>query len=463
MKTNSPIYIAYRFLKETDHKLLHNNKEIYIYQDNKYVRADSELINDKLIPFLLDNELGDTINEHKLKSIPMCIKALLRDEEHKIDEAKWLAEIDQSEINIPLNNGIICVHDHSGKYDFEFINKTSKGFFTTKTIQTDYVPEVRANRFLQLVDEVLPDQDQRDCFQEFIGLACTRDMTFEKLIILFGMGANGKSALFAAIKSMLGSDCYSTLSLSDLEGKTPYNLTQLEAKYLNICDELPENKKISTDKIKNITSGGELTIRQIREKPRVIRAYTKLLFATNTLPEFEDKSDGTFRRIIILYMPKQFTDEAHQDKRLKSEDFWIDSGELSGIFNWALEGLLRLLNRGHFIEPLTSKQIKSEYRLDLNAEKTFLVENYKQTLKETDQVSTFELYKDYEEYCKDFGFTKCSAIKLGQEVKRTFPKAKKTNPMMDHNIGKKVRFWVGINPINKKKLQVEHIKKILEN
>ena len=463
MRSNSPIYIANRFLNETEHKLIYNNKEIYIHQNNKYIRADSEIINDKLIPFLLENELGDSINENKLRSIPLCIKALLKDHEYKTDEAKWLIDMEQPELNIPLKNGIISVHNHSDKYSFEYINKVSREFFTTKTIQTDYAPTVIANRFLQLVNEVFPEQDQRDCFQEFIGLACTRNMTFDKLAILFGMGANGKSALFTAIKSMLGSDCYSTLSLSDLEGKTQYNLTQLEAKFLNICDELPESKKISTDKIKNITSGGELTIRQIREKPRKIKSYTKLLFATNTLPDFEDKSDGTFRRIIILYMPKQFTDEASQDKRLVSENFWTDSGEVSGIFNWALEGLIRLLNRGYFIEPETSKQLKSQYRLNLNAERTFLLDNYEQTLNDTDRVSSFELYKDYEEYCKDFGITKCNAIKLGQEVKRTFNKISKTNPIMDKNIGKKVRFWVGLKPMNRKTLQVEHIRKVLEN
>lgn len=461
MKVNSPIYIANRFINETDHTLLYNNKEIYIYQDGRYILADSEIINDKLIPFLLDNDLSDTINENKLRSIPLCIKALLKDDEHKTEEAKWLVDIDQPEINIPLKNGIISVHNHSSKYDFEYINKTSKGFFTTKKIQTDYNPHIKASRFIQLINEVFPDQDQRDCFQEFIGLACTRNMSFNKMTILFGMGANGKSAIFTAVKSMFGAECYSTLSLSDLEGKTPYNLTQLEAKYLNICDELPEGKKIGTDKIKNISSGGELTIRQIRERPRKIRSYTKLLFATNSLPNFEDRSDGTFRRIIILHMPKQFTDEAVQDKRLVSESFWIESGEVSGILNWALEGLIRLLNRGHFIEPESSKKIKGEYKLELNAEKSFLLDNYELTMDTNDKVSTFDLYKNYEEYCKDFGITKSDAIKLGQEVNRTFNKIGKTNPIMDKTLGKKVRFWIGIKEINKQRLQTEHTKKAL--
>lgn len=464
MKANSPIYIANRFLNETDHMLLYNNKEIFLHQDNKFIRADSEIINDKLIPFLLENDLSDTINENKLRSIPLCIKALLKDHEYKTDEAKWLVDMDQPEINIPLKNGIITVHDYSGDFDYEYIDKVSKGFFTTKLIQTDYDPNAKADRFLQLINEVFPDQDQRDCFQEFIGLSCTRDMSFNKMTILFGMGANGKSAIFTAIKSMFGAECYSSLSLADLEGKTPYNLTQLEAKYLNICDELPEGKKISTDKIKNISSGGELTVRQIREKPRKIKSYTKLLFATNSLPDFEDRSDGTFRRILILYMPKQFTDEASQDKRLVSEEFWIKTGEVSGIFNWALEGLIRLLNRGHFIEPESSIKIKSEYRLDLNAERSFLLDNYELTMNPTDRVSSFQLYKDYEEYCKDFGITKCNAIKLGQEVKRAFHKVQKTrNPQMDKSIGKKVRFWIGIKPINKQKAQVEHIKQTLNN
>ena len=148
--------------------------------------------------------------------------------------------------------------------------------------------------------------------------------------------------------------------------------------------------------------------------------------------------------MVILNFPNQFLDVEKQDKRLLREEYWQLEGETEGILNWALEGLLRLLERGHFIEPDYSKITKEQHRLEENPEREFIQDNIEFTGKKYDQVSTLELYKRYEAHCSDYGLLKKTANAFGQEVRRAFPRVKKTNPRMLKTIGKKVRFLVGV-------------------
>jgi putative DNA primase/helicase len=303
----------------------------------------------------------------------------------------------------------------------------------------------------------LPDKQQR-FLQEFIGYSLTRDTSHNLMVMIYGTGGNGKSAFLTALKAVFGKGAYEALTLPELQGRENYKMAEIENIFINLCDEIPNERKIATDKIKNLTSGGEIIVRKIYEAPIRIAPTLKLLFCTNNLPEFTDKSDAIFRRIEILNFPNDFRDPSKQNKEFLSSDFWINSGEAEGILNWALAGLQRLLSRGHFVETDYSKEAKERYRFDLNTEMQFISDNYEFTGIESDQISTYDLYQKHKEYCSDYGYQAKNNTVFGKEVSRLFPKIKRSNPKMDQKLRKKFRFLIGIRNTEQSRLTIEYSK-----
>jgi putative DNA primase/helicase len=78
----------------------------------------------------------------------------------------------------------------------------------------------------------------------------------------------------------------------------------------------------------------------------ILKQYAKLIFNCNELPKDVEHTNAYFRRFLII--PFDVTIPPHeQDKNLHTK---IIENELSGVFNWVLEGLNRLLEQKRFSE-----------------------------------------------------------------------------------------------------------------
>jgi putative DNA primase/helicase len=87
----------------------------------------------------------------------------------------------------------------------------------------------------------------------------------------------------------------------------------------------------------------------------------------NEAPVIEDSSCGMWRRLYIINFPRRFSEhemDVHLTEKLKTE--------LSGIFNWALEGFRRLRDREfRFEESSSMKRSKQNYRDQSNGALSF--------------------------------------------------------------------------------------------
>ena len=80
----------------------------------------------------------------------------------------------------------------------------------------------------------------------------------------------------------------------------------------------------------------------------------------------------------------------------------IIADELSGIFNWALEGLDRLIRQRKFsFSPMRSseKTYLKKYRLESNSVQMFLEDNNYKPSEGGDYIKLNVLYEDYQSYC----------------------------------------------------------------
>ena len=241
------------------------------------------------------------------------------------------------------------------------------GYFSTMQIQRDYEPEATCERFQQFVAEIMEDDAERVAVvQEIMGYLLTADTKIHMAYFFFGGGSNGKSLLADIITSLVGEDNVANISLKDLEN--PFRRANLIGKTVNIATENENPKGFNSQTFKAVVSGDRIMVERKFENPVSYVPICKLLFAVNRLPSSQDTTYGFFRRMFILPFRRRFSgDQADPDLKQKLET------ELSGILNWALEGLQRLRQQNYRYTPSTVVEAAiAEYREAQTPLKSFM-------------------------------------------------------------------------------------------
>jgi P4 family phage/plasmid primase-like protien len=219
-------------------------------------------------------------------------------------------------------------------------------------------------------------------------------------------------------------------------------------KLANIVTEMSEMNKAAEGVLKQVVTGEEMTIEKKNKDPFETSISARLTFATNVLPGFVDRSNGLWRRMVLVPFNFQLLNERSQNKSLIDPGWWINSGELPGIFNWAIAGLIRLQKRGFFMEPAECLLAKEKYKRDANPAKTFLREFCEEF--PGSETSSNELYVAYQDFVKGRGQNPLSEPNFGQEVRRMFPNAKKSENALRQLGGSRSHVWQGVRlmPLN---------------
>jgi len=251
--------------------------------------------------------------------------------------------------------------------------------------------------FFSYLNQVLPDKALQNILAEFIAYCFTRHLKLEKCLFLYGTGANGKSVFFDIICAVFGSENVTSFSLGNLNEE--HNRALINNKLLNYSSELGGKKTIDSDLFKKLVSGERVQCRLKYGNSFESVRYAKLMFNCNELPRDIEFTEAFFRRFLIVPFSVTIPEEM-QDKELANK---IIKTELSGVFNWILKGLNRLLTHKRFTESLAVQNSLKEFREQSDSVYLFLSESgfEKSTY---DYVSLKELYGDYRQFCQDDGF-----------------------------------------------------------
>jgi putative DNA primase/helicase len=151
--------------------------------------------------------------------------------------------------------------------------------------------------------------------------------------------------------------------------------------------------------------------------------YAKLLFATNELPKEVEHTHGFFRRWIPV--PFDITiPEEEQDKDLAMR---IIKNELSGIFNWGLSGLKRLLANKRFTPCEAVKSQLEEFKRQSDSVQMFIAdEGY---IKSLDcKKALKELFQEYMNYCRENNYRTCTIKTFSDRIKNAGFDTKRETP-----------------------------------
>lgn len=219
-------------------------------------------------------------------------------------------------------------------------------------------------RFISFLTQVLPDAEVRARVQEYIGYTLLADARYQRAQFWIGEGANGKGVLANIVQALHGR--IAAIALDQLAG---FHLSVLVGASLIYVDEVPR-RPIDEQRLKSMIAGELIVVDRKYRDLVSVHVRGKWLVLGNSLPAITDHSTGFWRRWDIV--PFSVTIPERKRDPMLAET--IIKEELSGVLNWALEGLQRLQKRGCFdpVMPNAMTAMLHEAKADTNSVITWL-------------------------------------------------------------------------------------------
>lgn len=283
--------------------------------------------------------------------------------------------------------------------------------FNVNQLNVEYDPKATNAAVDTLLGNLtLHRQPLINLISQMLGYVLVPDCRYQKSFILLGNGSNGKSVFLEMIRNLFGDNNCSSLSLEDLQEK--FRIPELDGKMLNIGDDSGHALFDNTAIFKKIVTGDSITVERKREQPYKFANTAKLMFAANTLPPTTDKSDGFFRRCIIIPFEAVFSpnDKTTYDPLIVTK-VTTDSAK-SYLLNLALAGLKLLNENQYFDETVETKIAIQQYKESNNS-----VLVWRMQVSKSFNVDS-EAYVNYATWCVASGYKPVNIGKFKTEYDR---------------------------------------------
>ena len=259
---------------------------------------------------------------------------------------------------VALKNGILALDlMYSGVSNDEYLLPHSPEWFSPTCLNYDYLPEADCPCWMQFLKDAFGDPQQIDIVQKWTGLQLVRDMTFEKIMFIIGQKRSGKGTFGKVLGELLGSSAVATPSLNAFAGQ--YFLDSLVGKTSVLIPDVRLSKRsdnvVITERLLSISGGDPQDVeRKYLPTLNGVKLDCRFTLFSNMLPYFDDSSSAFESRCIFLSMPNSFI--GREDLGL----FQRLRGEMSGILNWAIVGLLNLRKEGRIEQPSSGLHLKRQ-------------------------------------------------------------------------------------------------------
>ena len=354
------------FTAEEGYKLVHYSDEFFVYVGTNYEVIEEQTIRSKLYTFLDKcKKSGKQGSLAPFNPTPAsvsaaldAVKSIVHLPNHPNTKPPiWLdgyaASKPASFKLVSMLNGIFHLEDG-------ILLPHSLGFFTPNSLPFAYDSNAECPTWIKFLKSVWPDDQQSiDCLQEMMGYILSGDTRQQKMFNMIGPRRSGKGTINKVLVSLLGQ--HNTVApelgeLCDTFGLQPW-INKLLASFTDA--RAPErNRGAVVSQLLRIVGGDTVTVN--RKNKDAWNGYlpTRIVIYSNEALQLTENSNALTGRMIVFKMTHSFWKIEDTDLSIKLDK------ELSGIFNWAMEGLKRRIARGgYFIQPETGK----EY-LDLMAE-----------------------------------------------------------------------------------------------
>lgn len=270
---------------------------------------------------------------------------------------------------MPFKNGVYSLRYNRlmPRTSCMFIKNHFKVNFNPKAIDNPI-----SQRYFEIADE---NEELFEYLFEQIGYAMYCETFFiPTYTVMYGPGSNGKSMFVNAIRSIMGDDLLSGVTLEGMAN--PFEVAYSEGKRLNLVADASagyfDSKfapvTLVPSFMKQCSSGEKWQFNPKHKSLHWGKGPSKFIFATNVCLNFSDSSDGTVRRTRPVFLPRVFKEDRLLVKQMESE------GAMEWFALQALDSFKKFINNAMKgkedipFTPLTGKYIHCAQGDDIKRE-----------------------------------------------------------------------------------------------
>ncbi|MEU6999927.1 phage/plasmid primase, P4 family [Nonomuraea sp. NPDC046570] len=287
------------------------------------------------------------------------------------------------------------INFRNGLLDWEQgkLHPHSPDALSTVQLHTEWDPEAQCPEFDRFLASVLP-ADMVDMVWELIGYLMYSGNPLHKAVMLHGSGRNGKGTWIRVIKTLLGDENVTAVTLQSLNMER-FAAASLFGKIANIAGDIDGTYLEQTAKFKAITGEDVITAEFKNRDPFDFTPWAVPVFSANKIPGSADVTTGYMSRWVVVPFPNDFTgkEDRHLAARLQRPE------EIRGIAAKAVPALQRLMARGNFDEPPSALEAMAEFKRRTNQLESWLDECCERTPDTwAERVTFYDAYRRWAEH-----------------------------------------------------------------
>lgn len=271
-------------------------------------------------------------------------------------------------------------------------------------------PIAKPHAFRDWLGQVLGDDEElHRHLWEVLGYLLMTGNPLQKIFMIYGPGGNGKGTLLRVIRHMLGRENYSSISMHQLVDDR-FATSGLYGKIANVSGDLSSKFLTDPQVLKEITGGDAISASRKFGQSFEFVPYAVPIFASNEFFRTSDTSAGWRRRWEVI----EFTRNVLADGRPFDEGLLFE--DVPGIFNYAMEGLRRLMERGRFDPPQAAQDATSRLHDEADPIVTWLDDD-EQVDRHPDAVTPrTRVYARYKGWCSRNGYSPLALVPFGRRL-----------------------------------------------
>lgn len=393
------------------HRYNPSRKDFMMYDGKRWIddiegmgaRSDAKYLSDILVKYAVDCGSGNGAENHYLQNVIRL--ASIRQRENMVRDAKDIyyftnESLDQNDYLLNVQNGTLDLSEDTPRF-----MPHSPDMLLSKICNAEYNPNATCEEWNSFLMEVMQnDTEKIKYLQKICGLSLTGCTQEETCFILYGSTTrNGKSTFCETIIHLLG-DYALTMKPETLAVKpnsdsrtASGDIARLAGCRFCNASEPPKKMLFDTALLKSLLGRDSITTRHLYQREFSFIPKFKLVVNTNYLPSINDDTVFSSGRVNVISFDRHFS-ESEQDKTLKSR--LQRKEELSGILNWAIEGL-RLYRQEGLNPPQAVIRATEQYRSDSDKIGSFVSECLTWTGRNSKAKNVYEAYS---KWCVDNGY-----------------------------------------------------------
>jgi putative DNA primase/helicase len=346
---------------------------------------------------------------------------------------------------IPVKNGLIYLKQQSNKkWSLELL-PNSPEYYVVNRLPVDYNPAAQPVVWEPVINDVLKNDDVH-FMQEFFGSTLVRKLLDHLALMLIGPTRTGKSTIIFVLQTMIGEDNSVEIALHDLQDT--FERARLYKKMLCSHADISSKDLKESTRIKVLISGDRQSARRIYRESFEFKPFIKLVYSCNELPFSPEDTDAWYQRWKLMSVNQYqfFPGDPKTIPNLKETLTAPD--ELSGILNWSLDGLIRLLDQGKFTNRPTWEETRERWMLFGDPLTKFFESDW--ITWDGDGASPKgDLYSHFSAFCRSNGVTPDSKNKVGRKILRRYVNSSRLGEGWSND----KQAWIGLT-LNKRKARL---------